>query len=73
MPLATRLESSKRCYWLCQTSGWNEWAGTTLAATPVWFYWAPCARKIESKKQKAKSKKQKAKSKKQKAKIKNKK
>src|SRR5690606_23306589 len=26
MPLATRLESSKRCYWLCQTSGWNEWA-----------------------------------------------
>src|SRR5690606_35426735 len=27
MPLATRLESSKRCYWLCQTSGWNEWAG----------------------------------------------
>src|SRR5690606_42123922 len=23
------LESSKRCYWLCQTSGWNEWAGKT--------------------------------------------
>src|SRR5690606_3981494 len=27
MPLATRLESSKRCYWLCQTSGWPDWAG----------------------------------------------
>src|SRR5690606_338119 len=27
MPLPARLESSKRCYWLCQTSGWNEWAG----------------------------------------------
>ncbi|QQD23978.1 hypothetical protein GJQ55_05560 [Venatoribacter cucullus] len=61
MPLATRLESSKRCYWLCQTSGWNEWAGTTLAATPAWSYWAPCARKIESKKQKAKSKNKKIK------------
>ena len=27
MPLPARLESSKRCYWLCQTSGWPEWAG----------------------------------------------
>src|SRR5690606_15788398 len=24
MPLPARLESSKRCYWLWQTSGWNE-------------------------------------------------
>src|SRR5690606_41736889 len=24
MPLATRLESSKRCYWLWQTSGWRS-------------------------------------------------
>ncbi len=39
MPLPARLESSKRCYWLCQTSGWNEWAGTPLAATPAKFIW----------------------------------
>src|SRR5690606_20580246 len=38
MPLATRLESSKRCYWLWQTSGWNEWAEKTVAATPAWLY-----------------------------------
>src|SRR5690606_7953388 len=37
MPLATRLESSKRCYWLCQTSGWPEWAVTTPAASPATF------------------------------------
>src|SRR5690606_8750403 len=39
MPLPARLESSKRCYWLCQTSGWNEWAGPPLAATPAKFIW----------------------------------
>src|SRR5690606_1570792 len=37
MPLPARLESSKRCYWLCQTSGWNEWAVTTPAASPATF------------------------------------
>ena len=29
-PLAACLESSKRCYWLWQTSGWPEWAVATL-------------------------------------------
>src|SRR5690606_26643049 len=38
MPLATRLESSKRCYWLWQTSGWNEWADKTVAAMPACFF-----------------------------------
>src|SRR5690606_2869904 len=37
MPLPARLELSKRCYWLCQTSGWNEWAVTTPAASPATF------------------------------------
>src|SRR5690606_36073502 len=52
MPLPARLESSKRCYWLCQTSGWNEWAEKTLAATPAWLYWARCARKTQNPKPK---------------------
>src|SRR5690606_3640852 len=52
MHLATRLESSKRCYWLWQTSGWNEWAETTVAATPAWLYWARCARKTQNPKPK---------------------
>src|SRR5690606_28266197 len=47
MPLATRLESSKRCYWLCQTSGWNEWAERTVAATPASLFWARYARKTQ--------------------------
>src|SRR5690606_38624982 len=47
MPLATRLESSKRCYWLCQTSGWNEWAGTTPAALPETFNWVRYAHKSQ--------------------------
>ncbi len=38
MPLPARLESSKRCYWLCQTSGWNEWADKTVAAMPACFF-----------------------------------
>src|SRR5690606_3981562 len=38
MPLATRLESSKRCYWLWQTSGRNEWADKTVAAMPACFF-----------------------------------
>src|SRR5690606_22616720 len=38
MPLPARLESSKRCYWLWQTSGWNEWADTTVAAMPACFF-----------------------------------
>src|SRR5690606_7948371 len=38
MPMATRLESSRRCYWLCQTSGWNEWADKTVAAMPACFF-----------------------------------
>src|SRR5690606_23689545 len=45
MPLATRLESSKRCYWLGQTSGWNEWAGTTPAAAPAIINWVRYAHK----------------------------
>src|SRR5690606_37508547 len=47
MPLATRLESSKRCYWLCQTSGWNEWAGTTPAAAPARLNWVRYAHKSQ--------------------------
>src|SRR5690606_17030454 len=38
MPLPARLESSKRCYWLWQTSGWNEWADKTVAAMPACFF-----------------------------------
>src|SRR5690606_16418743 len=69
MPLPARLESSKRCYWLCQTSGWNEWAEKTVAATPAWLYWARYARKTKN--QKPKTKNQKPKTKNQKLKIKN--
>src|SRR5690606_3349633 len=39
-------------YWLWQTSGWNEWAETTVAATPAWLYWARCARKTQNPKPK---------------------
>src|SRR5690606_29331083 len=45
MPLATRLESSKRCYWFWQTSGWNEWAEKTVAAPPATFHWVRYTRK----------------------------
>src|SRR5690606_12240295 len=38
MPLPARLESSKRCYCLWQTSGWNEWADKTEAAMPACFF-----------------------------------
>src|SRR5690606_12824463 len=58
MPLATRLESSKRCYWLCQTSGWNEWAGTTPATAPARLNWVRYSHKSQKAK---KPKSQKAK------------
>src|SRR5690606_38584143 len=38
MPMATRLESSRRCYWLCQASGWSEWADKAVAAMPACFF-----------------------------------
>src|SRR5690606_34561352 len=41
MPLPARLESSKRCYWLCQTSGWNEWAGKNRSNLRE--FWRPAA------------------------------
>src|SRR5690606_32170872 len=47
MPLAARLESSKRCYWLCQTSGWNEWAGTTPATAPARLNWVRYSHKSQ--------------------------
>src|SRR5690606_12320084 len=55
MPLPARLESSKRCYWLWQTSGWNEWAEKTVATTPAWLYWARYARKTKNQKPKTKN------------------
>src|SRR5690606_21467006 len=47
MPLPARLESSKRCYWPCQTSGWNEWAEKTVAATPAILNWVRYAHKTQ--------------------------
>ena len=54
MPLPARLESSKRCYWLLKTSGWNEWAETTSAATPAWFIERALRAKPKTKNQKPK-------------------
>src|SRR5690606_20759482 len=69
MPLPARLESSKRCYWLWQTSGWNEWAEKQWRLRRHGFIERATRAKPKTKNQKTKTKNQKPKTKNQKKKL----